>query len=353
MMRTLCLLAVACFATLIALNPAHGQSLVELITNGDSETGDTSGWEYFPTGGSTFDVVSTPATDVFAGAFSSKIENLTETSNAFIRQTAIGIGVVEPSADVNISFWAKGSGDLGGVQFAEFFSLGENGGVTSSVILNNSTPLFLTDTYEFYEFTTTAASDVSGGVTLQLGATTAANVGSTATFFFDDVSVTTLSDVSLPGDFDADGDVDGDDVDFYIGNIGAAATGELAQLDLDEDGTVTLDDHNTHLTTLVQTSNGVTGALLGDVNLDGSVDVLTDAFALVGNLSQSATSRSQGDLNADGTVNVLGDGFILVGGLGQSNNPGSSVSASAVPEPGSLAMLALAAVGVVSRRQRS
>ena len=137
------------------------------------------------------------------------------------------------------------------------------------------------------------------------------------------ISVSTPFVPSL-GDFDADGDVDGDDVNFFIGNLGQPATGELAQLDLDGDGDVTLADHNLHVTTLVTTSNGVTGALLGDVNLDGSVNVLGDGFALVGNLSQSSTSRAEGDLNADGTVNVLGDGFLLVGQLGQSNNPASA-----------------------------
>ena len=125
----------------------------------------------------------------------------------------------------------------------------------------------------------------------------------------------------ITGDFDADGDADGDDVDFYFGNLARLATGELAQLDLDGDGIVTLMDHNLFVTTLAVTSNGVTGALLGDVNLDGTVDVLSDAFALVGNLGQSSTSRSQGDLNADRVVDVLNDAFILVGQLGQSNDP--------------------------------
>ena len=124
-----------------------------------------------------------------------------------------------------------------------------------------------------------------------------------------------------PGDFDADGDVDGDDVDFYVGSLDQPATGELAQLDLDGDGDVTIEDHNLHVTTLVVTSNGVAGALLGDVNLDGKVDVLNDAFALVGSLGLSVTSRSQGDLNADGLVDVLSDAFLLIGQLGQSNDP--------------------------------
>ena len=313
----------ACFAVLIVLiasDRSYGQTAVELTSNGDFETGDTSGWDDFPTVGSSFGAIDDPAADVFAGTYSGMVENLAEASNAFVRQSNIGIGVVEPSTEVTISFYAKGSGEAGGVQFAEFFSEGELG-VSSSAILGGA-PLFLTDTYQFFEFTVTTASDVTNGVTLQMGATTGANIGSTATFFFDEVSVTVLSDaVGVPGDFDGDGDVDGDDVDFYVGNLDQPATGALAQLDLDGDGTVTLADHNTHVMTLVQTSNGATGALLGDVNLDGAVDVLTDAIALVGGLGQTVTSRAQGDLNADGTVDVLGDAFILVGQLGQSNGP--------------------------------
>ena len=124
----------------------------------------------------------------------------------------------------------------------------------------------------------------------------------------------------ITGDFDADGNVDGDDVDFYIGNLNQPATVELARLDLNGDGIVTIADHNFHVTTLVVTSNGVTGASLGDVNLDGLVDVVNDAFALVGSLGQSVTSRSRGDLNADSVVDVINDAFILVGQLGQTND---------------------------------
>ena len=134
----------------------------------------------------------------------------------------------------------------------------------------------------------------------------------------------TLTEGTFPlvsGDFNGDGDVDGDDVDFYIGNLDQPAMGSLSQLDLNGDGDVTIADHDLHVTTLVVTSNGVTGGLLGDVNLDGPVDVLLDGFALVGGLGQDATGRSQGDLNADGVVDVLGDAFILVSQLGQSNEP--------------------------------
>jgi hypothetical protein len=124
----------------------------------------------------------------------------------------------------------------------------------------------------------------------------------------------------VPGDFNEDGVVDCADLDGYIGNIGAAATGTLAALDIDGDGTLSAADASTHITTLVVTMpNGVTGTFPGDLNCDGTVNVLGDAFALVGNLGNAVTSYSQGDINFDGTVNVLGDAFALVGNLGMSN----------------------------------
>ena len=123
----------------------------------------------------------------------------------------------------------------------------------------------------------------------------------------------------LLGDVDSDGDVDCDDLDGFVGNMGATVTAELALLDLDNDGTITAADANFHITTLVPTSNGLVGTFLGDLNCDGNVDVLGDAFALIANLGDSVTSYSQGDINFDGTVDVLGDAFILIGHLGFTN----------------------------------
>lgn len=121
------------------------------------------------------------------------------------------------------------------------------------------------------------------------------------------------------GDFDLDDDVDLDDLDRYIANIGATATGDLAPLDLNGDGIVGANDFEQHYSTLVETSNGGEGTFAGDANLDGTVDVLVDAFTLIGNLSSSVTSWSDGDFNGDGLVDVLGDAFLLVANLGQSN----------------------------------
>ena len=51
----------------------------------------------------------------------------------------------------------------------------------------------------------------------------------------------------LAGDFDGDNDVDIDDIDFYLGNIGSQADGELALLDFNGDGQITIADVQTHI----------------------------------------------------------------------------------------------------------
>lgn len=138
--------------------------------------------------------------------------------------------------------------------------------------------------------------------------------------FYDNLSFSDAAATVL-GDFDGNGMVDCADLDFFLGNLNVAATGELEQLDLDGDMMVTIDDANMHITTLVSTANGVQGTFPGDLDCDGSVDVLGDAFILVANLGSDVSSYSDGDINLDGTVDVLGDAFALVANLGMSNNP--------------------------------
>ncbi len=126
------------------------------------------------------------------------------------------------------------------------------------------------------------------------------------------------SDAPVLGDFNGDGVVDCADLDGYVGNIGAAATGALAALDFDGDGFLNQTDADSVITTLV-VAGGVAGTFPGDLNCDGTVNVLGDAFPLVANLNSSVTTYAAGDLNFDGMVNVLGDAFTLVANLGNTN----------------------------------
>ena len=133
--------------------------------------------------------------------------------------------------------------------------------------------------------------------------------------------ILTFDVVGQRGDFNASGNIDDADINFYTQQLGQSidSESELRELDLDNDGMITLADHDLHVTTLAQTSSGVQGTIVGDINLDGTVDVLGDAFILIRNLgSNTLVGFGDGDLNADGVVDVLGDAFLLISNLGQS-----------------------------------
>lgn len=180
-------LTVATCALALAVTATSSLAGLELTTNGDFEAGDTSGWQWFPTTSSSFNVTN----DANSGLFAAEIFNNAVASGAVAKQANLGIGLVNPGDIVNISFAAKGSGALGGVAFAEFFSEIDGGGVSSSQILGGG-PLALTDTYQTFNFSVFAGPDVSGGITLQFAAVTGADAGSVMVLFIDDVSVSVV-----------------------------------------------------------------------------------------------------------------------------------------------------------------
>jgi hypothetical protein len=161
---------------------------VELAVNGGFETGTFDGWTVYPSSPGNINI----ATPGSVGAFAAYLNNAVAPSAALIKNANLGVGLVVPAEVITISFDARGMLGIGGVAFAEFFSEISGGGVSKSQILGNA-PLALDsnpDTWKHFTFTTTAGPIVSGGVTLQLSATTGAILGSTAQIYYDNVSVT-------------------------------------------------------------------------------------------------------------------------------------------------------------------
>jgi len=172
-------------AATLAISTLAGTTLANSVFNGGFETGDFSGWETLGTGDSFFEVVS----DSNTGSWAAHFRNDADASAALIKQTGIGAGSIEAGAMVHVEFSGKGLAGIGGVFFAELFSVDAGGGVTQSEILGGA-PIFFSDTYQTYSFDTIAGPDVAGGLTIQFGAITGAEPASFSEAFIDDVVVT-------------------------------------------------------------------------------------------------------------------------------------------------------------------
>ena len=168
----------------------------ELAVNGGFETGDLTGWTPFCEGLGTCEATTAESN---TGDWSGLVLTAGAPANPLIKQANVGIGVVQPNSEITIRFSMKGSlAGASGVVFAELFSEIVPEGVSQAEILGGG-PLFPTDQWVDYEFTTTTGPDVSNGVTLQLAAICGAVEGCVVEAYFDDVSIVIPGGGGEPG----------------------------------------------------------------------------------------------------------------------------------------------------------
>ena len=141
---------------------------------------------------------------------------------------------------------------------------------------------------------------------------------------------------ALEGDFDADGDVDADDIDLLLGNVLAGAN-DLT-FELTGDSLVDQDDADRMI-------HDILGTEYGDANLDRAID--GGDLSLLGAkwLTPRWASWGNGDFNGDGAVD--GGDLSLLGASWLWTGP-----AAAVPEPATLALLTCGGLGLILRRRR-
>ena len=170
---------------------AGASQAVQVQINGGFETGNFDGWTQFATGPNQTVESGAPGNTSSEGLYHAHINNTVLASNSLIKNANLGIGTVVPDSAYTVSFDARGSFGPGGVAFAEFFSELSGGGTSKAEILGG-VPLGLNadpTVWTSFVFSGTTGPDVSGGVTLQLGATTGGGDGSFADVFYDNIVI--------------------------------------------------------------------------------------------------------------------------------------------------------------------
>ena len=149
---------------------------------------------------------------------------------------------------------------------------------------------------------------------------------------------------SANGDFDNDGDLDGDDVDALV--MVVAGMTHVPSFDLTGDGLVDQSDLQDWLAVAGSTNLPSGNAYLyGDANLDGTVD--GQDFIAWNNAKFTANAAwTAGDFNADGAVD--GQDFIV---WNLNKFQSADARTAAVPEPSGLLIIAMAMGAVVTRRR--
>lgn len=162
-----------------------------------------------------------------------------------------------------------------------------------------------------------------------------------------DMLLTIVPDFPDPdSDFNADGDLDVDDVDALVAEIVAGT--DNSAFDISADGEVNNVDLTQWLSDAATTNGFAAPYLRGDANLDGSVNA-SDVNALGQNWLGPPNTWQLGDFNADGIVSA---GDLNKIGMNWLSAIPSAASPESVPEPAALTMLLLVIMATPQLRRR-
>ena len=180
-----------------------------------------------------------------------------------------------------------------------------------------------------YTFAGTDANDINAANIILVA--TNNTVSNDATYSIDNLL---LGIASILGDFDSDGDVDGDDID-ALALAAAAGSTDLA-FDLNGDNMVTFEASGSGVSSdsdyLIRT---ILGTEYGDANLDGEIDVVD--FDLLGQgFQQGGSGWLFGDFSGSGGVTDIVDFDLLGQYYGFSSTPSAS---TAIPEPSAVCLI--------------
>lgn len=177
----------------ILLAVSFGYSQTEIAVNGDFESGDFTGWTQFENG--TVQTINT--TNPSEGTYCAQLNNNVPAVASVIKNANVGIGTAVGGQEATITLDARGTTAVGGVVFVKIISEIDGGGTSKDELFG---PLALEpdpDTWKSFSFVSVLGNDVSGGVSLELTATTGGDAASEANIFFDNVKIT-LTDAAAP-----------------------------------------------------------------------------------------------------------------------------------------------------------
>ena len=141
-----------------------------------------------------------------------------------------------------------------------------------------------------------------------------------------------------PGDMNGDGIVNAEDIDALYANLtGSGGSASDVRYDLDGDGDADRDDVEQLITSVLQTT-------YADFNLDSVVNATDLMILALGIGLDDEPGWAMGDANGDGIINGVDLAILRV-------NFGFIGASSDVPEPATMAILAVGAVALLKRRR--